>query len=267
MLPLVLKDAYRLAISSESVEVARYLEFVQQRIVALPFDRWQVLIEDSALRRAVRLRRAGHLLGSANVECDVAYPDGRARVVFSGDLGAPDNPLLRPVEPSERADVLVLESTYGGRTHPDRSNRRQQLEQAIDRALVGRGTILILAFSLGRTKDLLCEIEEILHGKALLSEPAFKVRGDFPEWSRLPIILDSPLARCVTDVYRELHQYWRQAAKDRMSQGHDPPSFRQLISIDTHARHQQVVNYLKSVGRPAIVIAGNGMCFGGRIVN
>lgn len=267
LLPLVLEDAYRLAISSDPVEVARYLAFVQQRIVALPFDRWQVLIEDSALRCAIRLRCAGHLLGSAYVECDVACPDGGARVVFSGDLGAPDNPLLRPVEPPERADVLVLESTYGGRIHLGRSDRRRQLEQAIDRALVDHGTILIPAFSLGRTQDLLCEIEEILHGKALLNEPAVKVQGDFPEWSRLPIILDSPLAKRVIDVYRELHQYWRQAARDRVSQGRDPLSFRQLISIDTHARHQQVVNYLKSTGRPAIVIAGNGMCSGGRIVN
>ncbi|MCO7519604.1 MULTISPECIES: MBL fold metallo-hydrolase [unclassified Pseudomonas] len=267
LLPLVLEDAYRLAISSEPAEVAHYVAFVQQCIVPLPFDHWQVLIEDPSLRCAIRLRRAGHLLGSAYVECDVTSAGQPVRIVFSGDLGAADNPLLRPVVPPERADLLVLESTYGDRLHADRSQRRQRLEQVIERALADEGTILIPAFSLGRTQELLCEIEDILHHKALLNQPAGKARGDFPEWSQLPIILDSPLARRITDAYRDLHQYWRQEARDRVAQGRDPLGFRQLVSIDTHARHQQVVNYLKSTGRPAIVIAGNGMCSGGRIVN
>lgn len=87
------------------------------------------------------------------------------------------------------------------------------------------------------------------------------------DWSQLPIILDSPLAQRITGVYRELHDYWNAEARARLAEGRDPLGFSQLISVDTHARHQQVVNYLKSTGRPAIVIAGNGMCSGGRIVN
>ncbi|MDH1630658.1 MBL fold metallo-hydrolase [Pseudomonas mosselii] len=267
LLPLVLEDAYRLTVSSEPAQVARYLAFVRQRIAPLLFERWHVVLEGPALHCAIRLQRAGHLLGSAYVECEVTCPGNRVRVVFSGDLGAPDNPLLRPLVPPERADLMVLESTYGGRLHHGRGERRQQLERAIDRALVDDGTILIPAFSLGRTQEILCEIEEVLHRKALLNEPATEGRGDFPEWSQLPVILDSPMARRITDVYRDLHQFWRHEARDRLVQGRDPLGFRQLIVVDTHARHQQVVNYLKSTGRPAIVIAGNGMCSGGRIVN
>ncbi|AMK30006.1 Metallo-beta-lactamase family protein [Pseudomonas putida] len=83
----------------------------------------------------------------------------------------------------------------------------------------------------------------------------------------LPVIFDSPMAQRITSVYRHLHGDWRKEARERLMQGRDPFGFSQLISIDTHARHQQVVNYLNSTGRPAIVMAGNGMCSGGRIVN
>jgi metallo-beta-lactamase family protein len=123
------------------------------------------------------------------------------------------------------------------------------------------------AFSLGRTQELLYELEDLLHHKALLNEQVPRVEGNFREWVRLPVILDSPLARRITGVYRELHQYWRAEAAERVLQGREPLGFRQLITIDSHAQHQQVVNHLKSTGRPAIVIAGNGMCSGGRIVN
>ncbi|MDH4553074.1 MBL fold metallo-hydrolase [Pseudomonas sp. BN607] len=267
LLPLVLEDAYKLSISSDPVQVARYLDFIRGLIVPLPFEQWHTLVERPGLTCRIRLQRAGHLLGSAYVECDMQHEEANTRYVFSGDLGACGNPLLRPVQPPERADVLVLESTYGDRLHPPVSDRQQRLEAAIDRALADQGTLLIPAFSLGRTQELLYELEAILHRKALLSTTASAPEGDSLDWSQLPIILDSPLAQRITGVYRDLHEYWNAEARARLAEGRDPLGFDQLISIDTHARHQQVVNYLKSTERPAIVIAGNGMCSGGRIVN
>ncbi|WP_323601544.1 MBL fold metallo-hydrolase [Pseudomonas putida] len=267
LLPLVLEDAYKLNVSSEPVQVARYLDFVRGLIVPLPFEHWHTLVERPGLACRIRLQRAGHLLGSAYVECDMQHGQANSRYVFSGDLGACGNPLLRPLQPPERADVLVLESTYGDRLHAHAGDRRQRLEAAIDRALADKGTILIPAFSLGRTQELLYELEDILHRKALLGSAGPGPDGDPLDWSQLPIILDSPLAQRITRVYRDLHDYWNAEAKARLAEGRDPLGFNQLISVDTHARHQQVVNYLKSTGRPAIVIAGNGMCSGGRIVN
>ncbi|MBA6137467.1 MULTISPECIES: MBL fold metallo-hydrolase RNA specificity domain-containing protein [Pseudomonas] len=267
LLPLVLEDAYKLSVSSDPAQVARYLDFVRDLIVPLPFEHWHTLVERPGLECRIRLQRAGHLLGSAYVECDMKHGQANSRYVFSGDLGACGNPLLRPLQPPERADVLVLESTYGDRLHAHAGDRRQRLEAAIDRALADKGTILIPAFSLGRTQELLYELEDILHRKALLGSTGPGPDGDPLDWSQLPIILDSPLAQRITRVYRELHDYWNAEAKARLAQGRDPLGFSQLISVDTHARHQQVVNYLKSTGRPAIVIAGNGMCSGGRIVN
>lgn len=267
LLPLVLEDAYKLAISREPAHVARYLEFLDERIVPLPFDQWHEAVSAPGLGCRIRLQRAGHLLGSAYVECDVLIGQANTRYVFSGDLGSAGNPMLRPVQPPERADVLVLESTYGDRLHPQAGDRLQRLEAAIDRALADKGTLLIPAFSLGRTQELLYELEDILHRKALLGSASREPNDDPLDWSQLPIILDSPLARRITGVYRELHDYWNVEARERLAEGRDPLGFSQLISVDTHARHQQVVNYLKSTGRPAIVIAGNGMCSGGRIVN
>lgn len=81
------------------------------------------------------------------------------------------------------------------------------------------------------------------------------------------MILDSPLAQRITQAYRDLHEYWNAEAQARLEEGRKPLGFRQLIKVEKHGQHQQVVNYLKSTGRPAIVIAGNGMCSGGRIVN
>ncbi|MGE8373490.1 MAG: MBL fold metallo-hydrolase RNA specificity domain-containing protein [Pseudomonas putida] len=267
LLPLVLEDAYRLSISREPAQVARYIDLIRDLIVPLPFEQWHAVVEGPGVNCRIRLQRAGHLLGSAYVECDIQQGQANTRYVFSGDLGACGNPLLRPVQPPERADVLVLESTYGDRLHSHGGDRRQRLEDAIDRALADKGTILIPAFSLGRTQELLYELEDILHRKALLGKAGPGPDGDPLDWSQLPIILDSPLAQRITSAYRELHDYWNAEARARLAQGRDPLGFSQLISVDTHARHQQVVNYLQSTGRPAIVIAGNGMCSGGRIVN
>ncbi|MBK5012054.1 MBL fold metallo-hydrolase [Pseudomonas sp. S60] len=267
LLPLVLEDAYRLAISSDPAHVSRYLELVSTLLVPLPFEQWHPVLEQPDISCRVRLQRAGHLLGSAYVECDIQYGQASRRYVFSGDLGAGNNPLLRPLQPPGRADVLVLESTYGDRLNPHPSHRVHRLEAAIDRALADQGTILIPAFSLGRTQELLYELEDVLYRKALLGREGGSPDGEPVDWSQLPIILDSPLAQRITAVYRELHAFWNEEARARRAAGRDPLAFGQLICVDTHARHQQVVNYLKSTGRPAIVIAGNGMCSGGRIVN
>lgn len=269
LLPLILEDAFKLGISSEPAQVARFLLLLKGLVEPIAFGQWHSLLEHEHLQCRIRLQRAGHLLGSAYVECDISTPaqSCSTRVVFSGDIGAANSPLLRPVQPPERADVLVLESTYGDRLHPDRRERRQRLEAVIDRALADQGTILIPAFSLGRTHELLYEIEEVLHLKGLLDSSGAPASDDQIDWTQLPIILDSPLAQRVTQVYRELHQYWNDEARLRLSEGRKPLGFTQLVCVDSHAKHQQVVNYLKSTGRPAIVIAGNGMCSGGRIVN
>lgn len=274
MLTLALEDALKHRHDYEKREIERCLAVVRQRTISLPFNVWHTLIETANLAVKVRLQRAGHILGSAYVECDVHYPQEQRqeRIVFSGDLGSAYNPLLCSPKSPEQADVLVLESTYGNRLHEERSARQSRLEHVIDKALADHGTILIPAFSIGRTQELLYEIEDILRRKSLLDETGGQPSGLDPaglpiDWPQLPIILDSPLASGFTDLYQEFDSYWNITARQRLGQGRRPLGFKQLITIDSHDKHLQVVNYLSSTGRPAIVIAGNGMCSGGRIVN
>lgn len=274
MLTITLEDACKHQFGHDTKRIERCLAQVAVQTTGLPFDTWHTLVDTAELVVRIRLQRAGHILGSAYVECDVQYPaDQREkRIVFSGDLGSSHNPLLRNPESPERADLLVLESTYGDRFHEDRENRQARLEQVIDKALADHGTILIPAFSIGRTQELLFEIEDILQRKALVEDhdcegQDLDAAGLPINWPQLPIVLDSPLASRFTAVYQEFDDYWNSDAQERLSQGRKPLGFKQLITVDSHEKHLQVVNYLSSTGRPAIVIAGSGMCSGGRIVN
>jgi len=297
LLPIVLEDAFKLTFSRDQKQVERYIKEVQQRIIALPYNHWFTLQDADGLTAKVRLQRAAHMLGSAYVEVDLQGDPGEPskRIVFSGDLGAPGAPILKPCIPPRRADILVLESTYGDRLHEHRSTRRERLEQVIEHALANNGTVLIPAFSVGRTQELLYELEDIIHSKKLDAQPedappvgASSAREESqsqqsPEaaaptqnnneskpditWPSLPIILDSPLASRFTQAYRELKDHWNDEAQARAQSGRRPLAFDQLITIDSHTDHQKILSHLVSSARPAIVIAGNGMCSSGRIVN
>ncbi|KIL05934.1 metallo-beta-lactamase [Stutzerimonas stutzeri] len=268
LLPIVLEDAFRLTISRDQAYLERYLKIVEQRIIALPYDHWFSLHDTDTAGCKVRLQPAGHVLGSAYVEFDLQTParDSR-RIVFSGDLGAPHSPLLPDLAPPERADLLVLESTYGDRRHEDRAHRRERLQAAIERALADQGSVLIPSFSIGRTQELLYELEEILFEHSQSDDDSGSSSNDPVDWPELPIILDSPLASRFTRTYKDLQVFWDDDARRRLEEGRKPLSFRQLVTVDSHDEHLRVVEHLAATARPAIVIAGSGMCSGGRIVN
>lgn len=267
LLPIVLEDAFRLGVSRDQAKVERYLALIEKRIIALPYETWFTLHDDASLHARIRLQRAGHILGSAYVEVDVHHRRAgeNKRIVFSGDLGAPHAPLLPAPRPARRADIVVLESTYGDRNHQSRADRRQRLQAVVEDALRDNGTVLVPAFSIGRTQELLYELEDIIYrctrGGRSPAVPAPNV------WPELPIILDSPLASRFTQAYRQLQPFWDEEAIKRVREGRRPLAFEQLITVDSHADHQRTVNHLAQTGRPAVVIAGGGMCSGGRIVN
>lgn len=274
LLPIVLEDAFKLGVSRDQDKVERYIKLIEQRIIALPYKTWFTLQDTPNLHCRIRLQRAGHILGSAYIEIDLRYPETgeEKRIVFSGDLGAAHAPLLQAPNPPYRADIVVLESTYGDRLHENRRTRRQRLRVIIEKALEDQGTVLIPAFSIGRTQELLYELEDIIH-RAQTKPPGRGLGGSVqtsdPEtnWPELPIILDSPLASRFTVAYRELKPFWNQEALKRVQSGSRPLGFEQLIKVDTHSEHLRMVQHLARTVRPAIVIAGNGMCSAGRIVN
>ena len=263
LLPIVLEDAFKLAISRQPEAIRWYLKRVQRLLRPIPFDQWHTIYERGGHDVDIRLRRAGHVLGSAYVECALA---GAARaanttVIFSGDLGNREAPILRPPEPPSGCDILVLESTYGDREHEDTADRRDRLKALIERALKDGGTVLIPAFSIGRTQELLYELEELIH-----QNQGNEAAGGL-HWNDLPVILDSPLAGRYTRAYRALREHWDDEALARVRGGRAPLAFEQLFTVDEHEVHQRMVGHLAQTGRPAVVIAASGMCAGGRIVN
>ena len=202
LLPLVLEDAFRLSVTTRQDVVENYLQMVRSRLLPLAYKAPYVLMDSDERQVRIRLQRAGHILGSAYVECDLLDKKTgvEKRLVFSGDLGAPWAPLLPAPQPPYRADLLVLESTYGDRLHEDRRTRRQRLRQAIMQAMADRGTVLIPAFSIGRTQEILYELEEMMAESLAQS----KKTGTVPVFSGFPVILDSPLADRITDAYLKL---------------------------------------------------------------
>lgn len=261
LLPLVLEDALEIGFTRDRRLITRVLDLIRSRTVALPYGRWERIDTGSGDELSVRLKRAGHILGSAYVECRVGTGAQARRVLFSGDLGAPYAPLLPAPRPAYHADVVVLESTYGDRRHEDRRRRRERLRAVLERALGDRGVVLIPAFSIGRTQELLYELEELVHRYR-----DDRLRPDLA-WNDLEIIVDSPLASRFTAVYRKLKPFWDREARARLRRGRHPLSFAQLTTIDSHRDHLQTVAYLQKHARPCVVLAASGMCSGGRIVN
>ncbi|MDD3326672.1 MAG: MBL fold metallo-hydrolase [Zoogloea sp.] len=262
LLPVVLADAFAMGVTRDARLVERYLRMVEARIRPLAYDAWQPVFAGPGGACRIRLQRAGHILGSAYVECELTRPGGEAlRVVFSGDLGAPWTPMLPAPRSPEAADVVVLESTYGDSLHENRHTRRERLQAVIERALANGGTVIVPAFSIGRTQELLYEFEDILYRQQKNPGP------HAAQWARLPIYLDSPLAGRFTRVYRELQPFWDTEALARVRAGRQPLAFAQLVAIDEHAEHEANVRRLARSGEPAVVIAASGMCAGGRVMN
>lgn len=150
----------------------------------------------------------------------------------------------------------MLESTYGNKNHEGRKQRTKKLQQFIEKAVSDNGVVLIPAFSIGRTQELLYELEQIIH-----SAPKKSV------WHTIEIIIDSPMAANFTEFYLEFKAMWDSEAKRRVKLGRHPLDFSSVVTIGSHKEHMAVVNYLKSRNKPAIVIAAGGMCNGGRIIN
>lgn len=268
LMPTVLEDAFMVGIKRDASLAERFVKKVGGMLVGHPYKQWVTLIERKDLVCRIRFQRAGHILGSAYVECDISYPleERSRRIVFSGDLGAPHAPMLPAPKSPYKADVVVLESTYGNRLHENRKTRRARFQKVIEQALQDGGTVIIPAFSIGRTQELLYELEDIISRAGGTGGPAGNQNAQSP-WQKIPIILDAPLATRFTKLYRQLKPWWDAEALKRVSKGRRPLGFEQLLTVETHAQHQAMVNRLAHTKQPAIVITGSGMCNAGRVVN
>jgi metallo-beta-lactamase family protein len=151
-----------------------------------------------------------------------------------------------------------MECTYGDRIHEDRHLRVQRLGRLLARAVSDGGKVLIPAFALGRTQELIYEMDR------LFSDPI--LRGQFPELNRrppIPVLLDTPLGLRLTEIYSRLSHYWDREARRLYHGGDHPLDFDHLYAVRNHEDHLRVL----AMPGPAVIIAGSGMCTGGRIVN
>jgi metallo-beta-lactamase family protein len=261
LLPLVLADALKVGVTRDEKLLAAFLKRLKRQLIAVPYNQWTALPKAGEIAVQFRLQVAGHILGSAYIEIRHQLQADWFFTVFSGDLGASHTPLLPEPQPPERADILVLESTYGDSNHQGRHQRTKTLEKLILHSLRDNGTILIPAFSIGRTQELLYELEDMI----------FRLRGEKIHqqlrWDELAIIVDSPLAASFNEAYLTLKHHWDDEAKIRVRDGRHPLDFSQLTTIEDHQQHLALVSYLTRSQKPAIVIAASGMCAGGGIVN
>jgi metallo-beta-lactamase family protein len=195
---------------------------------------------------SVQLREAGHILGSATVELRAREGGDERVLVFSGDLGMQGTPILRDPETVAQADLVLLEATYGGRAHRDRAATVTEIGEVLEHAWNDGGNLLIPAFAVGRT-------QEILYWFARYWD-----RWNLDRWK---IFLDSPMASKVTEVYDRHVELFDSKARDVWRGQPHPfrlPNLRYTESVEESRG-------INAHERGAIIIAGAGMCNGGRI--
>ena len=205
----------------------------------------------------VCFRDAGHILGSCSVELWLEEEGVQRKLVFSGDIGQYDTPILKDPECIDSADVVLIESTYGSRCHRDRSETVQEIGEIISAARAGKGNILIPAFAIGRSQEVL-----------------YMLGRHFDEWElgRFQIFLDSPMAIEASKVYWGNAQLYDEEAsrlRKQMSvgKGGDENGGMPMLpnlKLTRSPEDSMAINHIRS---GAIIIAGSGMCTGGRIVH
>jgi metallo-beta-lactamase family protein len=192
----------------------------------------------------VRLFEAGHILGSASIEM---HADGKT-VVFSGDIGPKGAPFLRDPVPPPRADLLFLESTYGDRDHRTLDATVAELHEILERAVRERCVVLIPSFSIGRAQQVLFHIAELVRG------------GGLPDF---PVYLDSPMAIDATKLYGKHQELFDAQARSLARRGQFKEDLKNVRFLSTADESRR----LNDMDGPAVVIAGSGMCNGGRILH
>jgi len=191
---------------------------------------------------------AGHILGSAIIRVRARDNTADRTIVFSGDLGRPGTPIVRDPTPVRDGDYLLVESTYGGRTHEPQEEAIRMLGECV--AAVGgtKGVLLMPSFAIGRTQEIVYELNRLL------------AAGTIPH---LPLYLDSPMASGATDIYRKYGDYFDDDARALLAKAETPLDYPEAVMVRDGAASQALD---EGGPRPFMVVASNGMITGGRIV-
>jgi metallo-beta-lactamase family protein len=238
----VLSDSIRLQGGNQS-EAQAFVRELQQRARPIAYDT-PFFIGPAELA----FRDAGHIVGSASIELLTE----KTRLIHSGDLGRPSSPLLRDPNTAWSAerpvDLVVMESTYGDREHEHtHAEVEKELERIVKNAVRDGGHILIPAFAIGRTQTLIYHLNTLIES------------GRIPN---LPVAIDTPLGLRVTELYNRSRSLFDRESLEKLAHGDDPLDFTGLYAVKRGRDSAR----LRDVGDSMIIIAGSGMCTGGRIV-
>ncbi len=209
----------------------------------LPYEQAYTFSTDDG-DATITLHDAGHILGSATIE--IAYKG--KKIAFTGDLGNTPSPLMRDTTPLKDLDYLVMESVYGDRNHKDKDARIEIFKEAIVSTISKGGTVLVPAFSIERTQEILLAFNELVESKQI------------PE---IPVYLDSPLGINITKIYKKHEHWFNENIEKIILSGDDIFAFKGLVQTPSPDESKAIAND----HRPKVIIAGSGMSNGGRILH
>lgn len=197
----------------------------------------------------LRFKDAGHILGSAIIEVWLTENDETTKIVFSGDLGVRGRLIINDPEYIDEADYLVIESTYGDRLHPSQVEGSKELLGIINKTAERGGTTLIPSFAVGRTQELIYELNKFYEDE------------NTPEYLKIPIYVDSPMAVKATKVFERNASSFNEEATNKILSGDNPFEFKNLRYIET----QEESMLLNKYDFPKVIISSSGMANAGRI--
>lgn len=204
----------------------------------------------------VRFNDAGHMLGSSIVEIWVEENNKKQKIVFTGDLGNNDNPILSSPTMIEDADFLVMESTYGSRLHMRNDEKAELFLDVVSETIDNKGTVIIPSFAVGRTQEILYELNKI---KEIKDDEEFIKK--YKTLMNAPVYVDSPLAISATEVFKDNTDLFDYEIKQEILRGDNPLEFPNLKFTKT-AEESKALNESQE---PSIIISASGMCEVGRI--
>lgn len=194
----------------------------------------------------LRFQDAGHILGSAIIEIWIEEKGQEKKLVFSGDLGSSGQPIVRDPSWIAEGDVVWLESTYGNRFHKSREETVQELLKVIQEALANQAKVVIPAFAVERTQDIIYTLGELIR------------KGFIPS---IPVYIDSPLAISATEIFKKNSDYFDPETKALLLGGENPLELPEII----YTRTTEESKAINEDTRPGIIVSASGMCDSGRI--
>lgn len=189
---------------------------------------------------------AGHVLGSASLTVDAQLGEERRRILFSGDVGQWDKPLIPDPSLMDSADYVVLESTYGDRNHRDEGDIGEQLAKHVNRCSELGGNLIIPTFAIERAQELLFHLAQLIYAKRI---------------PRVPVFLDSPMAINVTELFEKHRAFLDKETRAMLDRGEHPLDFPGLYLSRGHNQSKAI----NGIHGTAVILAGSGMCTGGRV--